>query len=219
MPRIVDHEERRREVAAAVLRVVARSGLNGVTMREVAAESGWSTGVLSHYFDSKRHLLHEALVEVSRQAGLHLREAIGLQRTPLATLRALLEEMLPLDERRTALCQVFSYFYGEGAAGGATAKELSSYYRVWRRFVCDAIVAGQTDGSIRDDVNPELMAEVLVSMADGLGLQATFDRTALPPERQRQHVEALVHFLTPPQRRPPGQQVVSAPSPAAHSAR
>jgi AcrR family transcriptional regulator len=219
LPRIVDHEERRREVAAAVLRVVARSGLNGVTMREVAAESGWSTGVLSHYFDSKRHLLHAALVEVSRQAGHHLRTAAGLQRAPLDTLRALLEEMLPLDERRTALCQVFSYFYGEGAAGGSTADELSSYYRVWRHFVCDAIVAGQADGSIRDDVNPELMAEVLVAMADGLGLQATFDMMALPAERQRKHVEALVHFLTPSARRPAGQHLPAPSPPAASTSR
>ena len=195
MPRIVDHEERRREVANAVLRVVARSGLNGVTMREVAAASGWSTGVLNHYFEDKRHLLHEALVEISRQAGHNLSKAAKSRRAPLSTLRALLEESLPLDSRRAALCQIFSYFYGEGAAGGSTAEELSAYYAVWRGFVRDAIIAGQADGSIRSDLDPHLTAEVLVSVADGLGLQATFDPRTLPPKRQRQQIEAVIDML------------------------
>ena len=195
MPRIVDHEQRRREVANAVLRVVAKSGLNGVTMREVAAESGWSTGVLDHYFKGKRHLLHEALVEVARQAGHNLSKVAKSRRAPLATLRALLEESLPLDSRRTVLCQIFSYFYGEAAADGTTAEELNTYYAAWRGFIRDVIIAGQADGSIRGELDPHLTAEALVSLTDGLGLQAIFDKRTLPPKRQRQQIEAVIDML------------------------
>ena len=37
MPKQVDHEERRREIAAAVVRLAGERGLQGVTFREVAA--------------------------------------------------------------------------------------------------------------------------------------------------------------------------------------
>lgn len=203
MPKIIDHDERRREVANAVLRVVERSGLSSVTLREVAAESGWSTGVLNHYFEDKRHLMHEALMEISRQAGHNLIEASASKRSPVAKLRALLEEMLPLDERRMALCQVFSYFYGEGATGGRTAEELASAYRFWRRHVEEALIAGQANGSIRRDVDPKLVAQMLVSIADGLGLQATFDKETLPPRRLKQHVNLILRFLAPVADSPP----------------
>ena len=66
MPKVVDHELRRRELARAALRVIGRDGLEAATTRAVADESGWSTGVLKHYFDDKDHLLHEALRELER---------------------------------------------------------------------------------------------------------------------------------------------------------
>jgi len=60
MPRIVDHEERRAEVAAAVWRIVSRDGLEAATVRRVAAETGMSTSVVSHYFAGKDDLLRLA---------------------------------------------------------------------------------------------------------------------------------------------------------------
>jgi len=61
MPRIVDHEERRAEVAAAVWRIVSRDGLEAATVRRVAAETGMSTSVVSHYFAGKDELVTEYL--------------------------------------------------------------------------------------------------------------------------------------------------------------
>ena len=57
MPKIVDHEQRRAEIAEALWRVVARQGLEGATIRAVAAEAGWSRGIVEHYFDNKDELL------------------------------------------------------------------------------------------------------------------------------------------------------------------
>jgi len=57
MPLIVDHDARRREVGAIAARLIATSGLEGVTVRDVARIAGFSTAVVSHYFDNKRALL------------------------------------------------------------------------------------------------------------------------------------------------------------------
>ena len=40
MPKIVDHEARRAELAEAVWRLASRDGLEAVTLRGVAAEAG-----------------------------------------------------------------------------------------------------------------------------------------------------------------------------------
>ena len=61
MPKVVDVEARREELAAAAARVIARSGIASASMREVAAEAGWTTGTLVHYFRNKRELLRFTL--------------------------------------------------------------------------------------------------------------------------------------------------------------
>ena len=57
MPKVVDHEERRAELAAAVWRLASSDGLEAVTVRRVAEEAGWSTGAVVHYFADKEELL------------------------------------------------------------------------------------------------------------------------------------------------------------------
>ncbi len=61
MPKIVDHDVQREKFANAAIRIVARAGLEGLTMRAVALERGHPTGPLFHYFNSKDELLMEAI--------------------------------------------------------------------------------------------------------------------------------------------------------------
>ena len=52
MPKIVDHEARRREISAAAAALIAKGGLEAVTFREIAQASGYSKGVVEHYFEN-----------------------------------------------------------------------------------------------------------------------------------------------------------------------
>ena len=45
MPKIVDHDQRRRELVDASLRIIVRQGLAGATMRDIATEAGFANGV------------------------------------------------------------------------------------------------------------------------------------------------------------------------------
>ena len=73
MPRVVDHEARRAEVAAVAADLIARRGLDGVSVRDVAAAGGYSTTVVTHYFASKRELLLQAY----RSAGTATEERLA----------------------------------------------------------------------------------------------------------------------------------------------
>ena len=61
MPKAVDHEARRAELLAATWRVIARDGIEGATVRRISREAGYSTGVLTHYFQNKEDVLRTAL--------------------------------------------------------------------------------------------------------------------------------------------------------------
>ena len=57
MPKIVNSDVRRLELADVAARLIARGGLGATTMRDVAAEAGFTTGSVTHYFADKRELL------------------------------------------------------------------------------------------------------------------------------------------------------------------
>ncbi|MGR3938530.1 TetR family transcriptional regulator [Streptomyces sp. BRA346] len=50
MPKIVDHNARRRLIVKSVWALIGRRGLAAVTMRELAAEAGFANGGLAPYF-------------------------------------------------------------------------------------------------------------------------------------------------------------------------
>ena len=69
MPRHVDHDQRRAQLTAALLRIASTRGLQAVTMREVAAEAGVSLRVVQYYVTDKATLLTAGLAELARQIG------------------------------------------------------------------------------------------------------------------------------------------------------
>lgn len=99
MPRLIDHDARRAELAEAVWRVLARDGVAAVSVRSVAAEAGVSAGSLRHVLPTKSLLLAAAMELVVERAtarfGTHPRDL-----ETRADAVALLSEMLPLDDER-----------------------------------------------------------------------------------------------------------------------
>jgi AcrR family transcriptional regulator len=63
MPKIVDHERYRRELLAQCLSLFAEKGFGAVTMRQIAASLGVSTGTLYHYFPNKESIFVQLVEE------------------------------------------------------------------------------------------------------------------------------------------------------------
>jgi AcrR family transcriptional regulator len=63
VPRALDHDEQRQQLALRCAPLFAQRGYAGLNMRTIAAELGVSTGVLYHYFASKAALF-ESVVRV-----------------------------------------------------------------------------------------------------------------------------------------------------------
>jgi AcrR family transcriptional regulator len=111
VPKIVDHEARRREIVDAYLAVLGREGTARTTGRTVAAELGLTPGTLWHYFDSIEQIAEAA----ARRGVLRTVERIA-QRTAgqrgLDALLGIAEEVLPLDPTTRAEAQVVVAFWG-----------------------------------------------------------------------------------------------------------
>ncbi|RCV48979.1 TetR/AcrR family transcriptional regulator [Marinitenerispora sediminis] len=108
MPARIDPEQRRGHVVEAAFRLVVAEGIDGLSLRKVAAESGLNIGSVRHYFDGHEDLLAAAAEEAGDRMGRRLarRPVEGLRgltgAAALDALQALVEEVLPVDDERRA---------------------------------------------------------------------------------------------------------------------
>lgn len=111
MPKIVDHEERRRRIVDAYLTVLARDGAPGTNGRTVAAQLGVVPGTLWHYFGSIEQIAEAAALRgVERTVERIAERAAGLR--GLDALLAIAAEVLPLGPVTRAEAQVVVAFWG-----------------------------------------------------------------------------------------------------------
>lgn len=187
MPRLVDHDRRRRDLATAASTVIARAGLAGATVRDIAAEAGCTTGMVSHYFADKDQLLVAALDEVTRTAGRRILECAQAGR---GDVRAVLAESLPLDDRRRAEWRVWVAFWGAAVGAASLEREHGGRYALWREALGVVIEHAGWSAADREEVATALMVAV-----DGIGLHATFEPGRWPPERQLAHLDRTLRVL------------------------
>jgi AcrR family transcriptional regulator len=67
MPKIVDHDQYRKELLSKCFDLFAQKGYGSITMRQIAQGMGVSTGTLYHYFPSKETLFEQLVEEISQQ--------------------------------------------------------------------------------------------------------------------------------------------------------
>jgi AcrR family transcriptional regulator len=184
--------------------LVARTGINAVTVRTVAEESGWSTGVLSHYYGGRADLLLGALRRAAAVARKHFEESLaGFSGDGVAQLEHILESVLPLDERRLALTRIFLFFYAEAATDEDVRVEIAGYLANWRHDVAKAIGRAQDEGRIDPAQDPAALATAFVALADALSMHAIYDPAVMRQLRKRSPVSTWIAPF-----------VVAAPKPA-----
>jgi AcrR family transcriptional regulator len=167
VPKIVDHEERREEISEATWRVIVRDGVEGVSIRDVAAEAGLSTGALRHYFANKEELLAGATRRVvERVVGRLGRRPRG--KTPREAVRAVLCEILPLDEERTTEAAVWLAFAARSLVDRRVAQEHEMVFDGVRELCRRVTQELAARGKLAPGLDPEKEASLLHALVDGL---------------------------------------------------
>jgi AcrR family transcriptional regulator len=188
MPRLIDQEGRRREIAEATWRLIRRSGLDGVSVRTLAREAGLSTGSLRHVFPTQAELLTFAMETLGERLGRRL-AALVPAATPFAGAAAVLEQILPLDDERQLEAEVWFSF----AARSRTDPDLGP-------------AAGRVDAVLRALVREalaplaladlELSVEETYALVDGLALHGVLWPGSPPPDTMRRVLHAhLAHLV------------------------
>jgi len=110
MPKIVDHDQRRREIVEVTWRFIAREGIEKLNLRDLAAAAGYANGALKPYFPTRDALLVATFNFVAEATNQRIhQQATGLQ--GLEAIEAFAREVLPLDELRRNEARIAVHFW------------------------------------------------------------------------------------------------------------
>ncbi|AGZ41892.1 TetR/AcrR family transcriptional regulator [Actinoplanes friuliensis] len=167
MPKQVDHQARRTQIADALVRVAAEQGLEAVSLRHVAAAADVSTGMVQHYFRTKDEMMGFAMAVVRERNQERITgrmSRLGPEPGPRELLRTLIAGVLPLDDESRAYGRVALAFLAYTAVRPAAGDPLRKDTEELLGFVTDLIRAG---GKASD---PAGAAAGLLAVMEGLGV-------------------------------------------------
>lgn len=102
MPRIVDHEQKKRLIAESAWSIIEAKGIEHASIRAIAAAAELSPGALRHYFSTQDELLL-FIVDYFLTRRAHKAEGLDISRIPIKAAKEVLLELLPMNsEKRTA---------------------------------------------------------------------------------------------------------------------
>jgi AcrR family transcriptional regulator len=177
MPKLVDRTERREEVLEATWRLMARVGIDRVSIREIAAEAGYSTGVIAHYFRNKDDVLLSALRLLNSQEVERVERATAGLRG-LTALQAAIGEVLPVGNERKLEMTVWMSFWGRAVGDASLATFQRRSYGEWCSLLRGHFEEAVADTELPHDLDCADEAARTAALIDGLSIQAM-----LEPER------------------------------------
>ena len=173
MPKRADHDERRTQIAEALIRVAGRRGLHAVGMRDVAAEAGVSLRLVQYYFQTKEKLLLFGLEHLAERFGDRVSaqvRAAGDDPGPRATVEALLMAALPTDDES----RTFHHLYTSYAVLAVHDQALAAQPFIKNPDAAEdaltqLLLRAQEMALLEPGVDPRLEAAGLLAMSSGLG--------------------------------------------------
>ncbi|MCT2545613.1 MULTISPECIES: TetR/AcrR family transcriptional regulator [Streptomyces] len=190
-----DREARRDDVSRAVWQVLADKGFGGLTLRAVAAAMGVSTGMLMHYFPTKRALIAHALDLLEKRTAERPRR--DRPADGLATVRAMLLDILPLTEGDTARNRIWVSSWDLALADDGLATDQADRYTRLRSTLRPHFEAARGLGEVPAAADPEQLAATAVAFTHGLVVQALFDPGRFPEDVQIVMVDDFLASITP----------------------
>jgi TetR/AcrR family transcriptional regulator, transcriptional repressor of bet genes len=184
-----DHDERRRAIAHVTMGLIAREGLEAATVRRIAAEVGYSTTIVTHYFTDKQELLLWAYRTIDEWARERFERAMAQQPVDLV---GYLMSMCAVDEVDKVNWRPLLGIWDRALRDPAFATELHGWIDTTVARLA-AIVRSRDP----DCADPNSVAKRLLAMVQGVSLQLLFDRDSWTDAAVREAFTSEVELLVP----------------------
>lgn len=202
-PIVRKQEERRSDAINAILNaaqeIICEQGLAGASLTNISKRSGYSRGLLVHYFGTGERLLEHLFEQIFKRGRSNFRRRVvfkesdsGLERV-VKIVDGYMQGYVKPRERGPSLLVL----WGANLPSDVNLESVLESDESWREWIQQEIEAGQEDGSISREVDPEGYAPILLGMMKGISAQLLMDRERIKPRKVRATLKmTLVRALT-----------------------
>ncbi|HPG54105.1 MAG TPA: TetR/AcrR family transcriptional regulator [Smithellaceae bacterium] len=179
MPKIVNREKKRSEIAQKAIEVLAKRGFKATTIQEIANAAGLGKGTIYHYFKTKEEILRAVSEQMFREAERSLGAALLRINEPMDKLAALIEESLHITEDLEHLFIIYSELWLMTVRGEHTGDFTNMLKRMqndMKNLVAGMINEGKNQGFWQNDIDIDALASYLASSFDGVFAHYMIDK-------------------------------------------
>jgi len=194
MPKVVNHDQRRTALVEATWRIIARHGIEGTTMRQIATEAGFANGALKPYFPTKDDLLSSAFGHVFAQTSRRMQDATA-GTTGLVALRAYCHEILPLDDTRINEARIVIPFWQRALTDPAKASLHDGAMLEWRRALQTCLTQAREAGEVHTVVADDDIVGHLMTVVLGAQITALLTPAEHSPDRLISQLDGYLKLL------------------------
>ena len=159
----------------AALVCLARSGLAGTTSREITREAGANLAAITYHFGSKDRLVAEALLDGFRAWLAPTVAVLTGEGDPATRTIAAIQALLTTFEDHRDAAPAYLQALAQAPLADPLREGIVALWAELRGFLAADIRAIQEAGELGAWVDPDLMAAVLVAVANGLVVQVTVE--------------------------------------------
>ncbi len=167
----------REKILQSAVQLFLGEGYEATSVNDICKHAGVSKGSFYHYFETKQVLFLSLMENWSSRV---MQSVLGEPITEDSNAKDVLIQMpYQFNMAFAAVPRGFPMlvdFWRQAMADPAIWKTAVEPYRYFMGFFMRIIEAGQQDGSIRKDIDSEILARLLVAVAMGFLLEAAFDQ-------------------------------------------
>ena len=195
MPKVVDHEDRRMEIARATWMVLQDVGVERLRLRDIAAEVGYTTGVFAHYFPDKDSVLRFAFNLAYQHANDRILRANGSVSSALTQLRNALVALIPDKNYPETVAFVSICFGIRSSEDKLLASEYKTKRNEYRSLLESYLAQAINDGEINVDTPQEDVLDLILAVLDGVCVAALLNPRAYSKSRSARIVDTAIDRL------------------------
>ncbi|WP_353560214.1 TetR/AcrR family transcriptional regulator [Pyruvatibacter sp. HU-CL02332] len=179
MPKKVDHDQRRSQLAEAAVVAIDTHGLDSVRLIDVAREAKLTTGAVVHYLNNKDDVLLAAFDQVGLRNAERLEQTRGMDPVDRAMT------YLPHNDETAREWRVFLQFWGRGVSDPAfRERHRAGYEALAHSLRLELEAGGATD--------PQTVADAMIAGVDGIAVRVAMEPDAWDMTRMRKTISALI---------------------------
>ena len=161
-------DDRRTQILEAAGRVIARRGVRGLRVEELAREAGVSVALVYYYFENRAGLLRRVLEFVDERAGTYTAPRSRRTLDPAGELAEALAGEIQDDPAVRENSAVWGELRAAAWFDEAVREAFSRLSEDWIGWVAGRIRRGQAGGEIPAAVDPQAAAERLTALVEGV---------------------------------------------------